>query len=76
MSERNITAKALLPCQVCGAMSGEEAPAREFVLNLQRALTEIAFANFDGGPTPDYIREHARKALKVDPFPKDETGEQ
>ena len=33
------------------------------------ALTEIAFANFDAGPTPDYIREHARRALKMKPFP-------
>jgi hypothetical protein len=33
------------------------------------ALTEIAFGNFDIGPTPDYIREHARRALKMKPFP-------
>jgi hypothetical protein len=33
------------------------------------ALTEIAFGNFENGPTPDYIREHARRALKMAPFP-------
>ena len=32
------------------------------------ALTEIAFGNFERGPTPDYIREHARRALKMEPF--------
>jgi hypothetical protein len=40
------------------------------------ALTEIAFGNFESGPTPDYIREHARRALKMEPFTVCQEAEQ
>lgn len=57
--ERLRRAERLEPSPESRVSSPDESPADMF----WRALMEIAFANFEAGTTPDYVRDHARDVL-------------